>query len=477
MIANIFGIGSDLDVFFASNTLNVVLVGVSLSAINFALTPLLVKHYKASEFRKLRELSNSVFNSFLVIFLLISVLQLLLAKTLVGWLLPGFSGEQKVLTVFFFKFQAFLSVIVVLTGVLTALHYTLKRYYRTILVPALSQLVYLGFVFWGHSQLGLYSLVYGLAISQVFTFVLLGISFLRHYRPKILFNQEFGDAVRKIYPLMLAGAFGRSNLIIDRFFASALEGGSITILQYGNKIIEMISGFLNRGVSIVTLRSFSMMEHDNARLKNESFIAYKAILFFVILFLVGIIFFLRDFLGMVALTKQFTSKDVLEIYLVALSLLGVLIGGSLSGVVVNVFYSKGLTSIVSKVDAVAQVFGIGLKIAMFYVIGFWGLPLAFSIQSLGMTLILLLLLHKNVYSVEFMALIKYAAKLMLLGLLAVTLPKLLFVLYLESFAGLILAGGLFFLLFFAVTYVDKNEICRAIVSRLYARLSEPAKAI
>lgn len=417
--------GSDLDVFYASNTINFIILSISAGAINSAITPLLIKHYKNGEIKNLAELASSLFNIIFLLFLIFGFLQYFFAEEILKSILPGFSDTDlhKVFTLF--KIQAFLSIITILSALLLALHYTYKKFYRTIIYPIIGQIVQLLFVWCFHKKFGILSLVYSLVLSQILTFIFYSISFVNLYRFKIVINQEFKNACKKIFPLFISSGFYQSNTLIDRFFASTLSSGSITLLQYGEKITKIISNFINNGVSLVSLRKFSFAQDDEVEFQRLFYSVFKTMIFIVLPVAFMIIFFLKDALNIIAVSNKLSYDDVNKIYLVTVAFIGIFIGGSLNSTITNAFYAKGLTKLVSKVDVGLQIFGIGLKIGLFYLFGFWGLPVAVSVNSLLGVIILFILYGKYIYAPRLKALVSYLAKIIVISTIAVILPKVL----------------------------------------------------
>ena len=68
-ILNIFGISSDVDIYLSSNTINYILVGVASGAINYALTPELIKLRVLCRYKQLVTLINSIVNIIFMFFL------------------------------------------------------------------------------------------------------------------------------------------------------------------------------------------------------------------------------------------------------------------------------------------------------------------------------------------------------------------------------------------------------------------------
>ena len=468
-VANVFGIDCDLDVFYASNTINFIFVGMAISSLNYAVTPILIKYYKDGDLDKLRELANSIFNVTFSFFLLLAFVQWLFAEQIVNVILPGFEGESKKLTIQFYSIQAFLSIFSVLTGILVALHYTFKQYYRTVIIPFVSQGIYIVFVFLSYKSCGIHSMLYGLVLSQMVTFLALGITFAVYYRMRIVFSREFVDALKKIYPLILSSAFSKSDILIDRFFASALQAGSITLLLYGQRIIGIVSNFINRGISIVSLRTFSLRQDNKEAFQEHFLLLYKGMVFIVVPTVFIIVFFLQDALQIIIFSKRITQSDVNNIYLVALSLAGVFIGGSLCGVIVNTFYAKGLTGIVSKMSIIINTVGFGLKLVLFYIMGFFGLPIAVSVKYLVTTVVLLVLYNKHIYKIEYRILLRYFVKMLSMAGVSIIVPLAVNAFITSWLIKAVCGSALFLMIYFMIGLYFEKDISANLYSRIKAR--------
>ena len=449
-ILNIFGTSRVLDIYFASNTINFIIVAASISVMNFAITPILIKYYKKNEKKKLEELFSSLFNILFMCFFLFGLFQYFFAPYILQLILPGFSIADLEIAIQLFRLQAFLSVINILSALLLAMHYTFNFLYRTIIFPLIAQVVQLLFVWIFYKQFGVFALMYGLIISQFITFVLFTFPFIKLYKFKIIFNSELKDASRKIFPLIISSSFSRSNILVDRFFASTLSAGSITLLQYGEKIIQIINEFINKGISLVSLRKFSL-EHDNEKEFQRLFLKlYKTIIFIIVPTIFLIIFYLRDALNLVVLSKNLSSSDVDNIYLVSIAFMGIFIGGSLSSTITNAFFAKGLTKLIAKMNIILQILGIGLKIGLFYLIGFWGLPIAFSITSITRSFVLLILYTFYIYNYDKKLLFKYFIKLLFISFLAIFVSKYLIDSSIDLWMVRLFLGPLLFFVIFAL---------------------------
>jgi putative peptidoglycan lipid II flippase len=466
IIANIFGVGSDLDVFFASNTYNIIIVTMATNSINFAVTPILVMYYKRGNIFKLRNMANSIFNIVLFLFLILAFIQYVFSTQIVNIFFPGFSDEQFQLTVQLYRAQAFLSVITVLSGILIALHYTFKNLYRTVIIPAIGQLFGIILIIFMYKEWGIYSLLFGLILGQITNFSLLSLPFIKYYKFSVKLNNELVETIKKIYPLLISGIFSKSNVAFDRFFASSLGAGSITLLQYGHSIINIISGLINKGISIVTLRKFSLIRDEKDKFNKQFVFTYQSLVFIIIPVSFLIIYFLRDGLQIIVISNRINLNDIRNIYLVVCAFIGFFIGGSLSSVIVNTFYSKGLTNLIAKTTIVLQIIGIGIKIGLFMLIGFWGLPIAFSLTSLLNTVVLLLLYNRNIYKINLSEITLYLIRIISISLIAIIIPLKIHANFNHSFISACLNSLFFLIMYFIISMILEKNISTYIFTKL-----------
>jgi putative peptidoglycan lipid II flippase len=424
-ILNIFGLNNELDIYFASNSINFILVSIAVGAINMSITPILIVHYRNKNIRKLGELASSIFNTLFLVFLIIAIFQYCFAPYILRLILPGFEGGNLEIAIKLFRMQAFLSIFTIVSSVLLALHYTFNMLYRSIAYPLMAQAIQILFVWLFYDQFGVFVLLYSLIINQLITFIFFAFPFVRLYRFKIILNSELQEASQKIFPLLISSSFSKSNILVDRFFASSLTAGSITLLYYGEKIIRIVSDFINRGISLVSLRKFSMERDNNEEFQRLFYLVFESMIFIVVPVTVMIFYFVKDVLNIIVLSNKLTDGGVEDLYWMIISFIGVFIGGSLNATITNAFYAKGLTKLVSKVNVILQIFGIAMKIILFFVFGLWGLPIAFSITSVLGVITFLFLYDKHIYSNNYWLLFKYSFKMIVISIVSLFVPLIL----------------------------------------------------
>lgn len=397
----IFGITENLDIYIASNTINLIIIGVSTGALNYAITPIFLKYYKNRRLKTFQNLANSLVNILLIIFVFLAVIQSYFSQEITSIIFPGYIDKQNVLLSEMFAMQAFISIFSILIGVLNAINYTFNKLYRTVLVPIVSSSLQILFVYFTYKDLGIFSLVYALGLNQLIIFIILGSFYFKFYQFKIKSNKVLKKSLSKMYPLIISSTFSKSDVLVDRYFASMLMAGSISILYYGQLIIGVITTIVNNGISLVSLRKFSSIE-NNAQEFNEYFInLYRIMLivtmFFVIQIVISSDYLLSEFLS----GDKFSPKKLNILYIIILSFLGVFVGGILTSVLVNAFYAKGETVLISRMSIKLHIIGIVFKIIFYKLYGFYALAVVMSVKSLVNSVLLVYLYNIKIYRIKF----------------------------------------------------------------------------
>jgi len=379
------------------------------------MTPIFVKYYKAKKLKTFQNLANSVLNIIFIVFFSFAVLEYLFSVEIASTLFPGYINEENILISQLFSIQAFISVISIIIGILNAINYTFNSLYRTILIPIVASAFQILFVYFTYEELGIFSLVYALAINQFIIFIGLSGSYIKFYKFSIKKGDVLTSSLKKMYPLMISSTFSKSDILIDRYFASMLIAGSISILNYGQLFITTLTTLVNKGISLVSLRNFSTIENDEEKFNNYFLGLYQIMLVVSMFFVLGVIIS-SDFIFEFFLLGDNFSQDKLNmLYLVTVSFIGVFIGGILSSVLVNAFYAKGLTSTVSKMSIILHAVGIIVKIISFKIYGVYALPIVMSIKSIIGSGFLIFLYNRNIYKIKYYCFLSFFIKVMMVG--------------------------------------------------------------
>ena len=122
----------------------------------------------------------------------------------------------------------------------------------------------------------------------------------------------------------------------------------------------------------------------------------------------------------------------------------------------------------AKVNIVTQTLGILLKIALFLTIGFWGLPLAISLNSCLCVIIFLSLYFKKINKFNYSKIIFYCLKMILICVISL-IPAQLFELInlnMLPILKLFISVSLFIIVFIFMSIKLENQISKSIILKI-----------
>jgi putative peptidoglycan lipid II flippase len=187
-----------------------------------------------------------------------------------------------------------------------------------------------------------------------------------------------------LWPLILGGAFLKVSPLIDRVWASQLDPGSLTRINYADRIVMAL---LTIGTSSLSLIAFPQLAEHLASDGKVGFAKHFALclrrmLLIVLPITLGVsifsIFIIRDLLE----GGLFTAADSRVVGLLVTILMGMFVGASLGELLARGFYVLGDTRLPTLIGVVCLAIGLLLKYALFQIFGIWGIALGIAIHFL-----------------------------------------------------------------------------------------------
>lgn len=204
-----------------------------------------------------------------LVMIALSVLGMVAAPLIVRAFAPGFHGEAYSLSVsltrVFFPGLLFTALAFMAAGTLQSL--------GQFTVPALMGLplnfLIIGIVLAVGGRFGIWALVWATFAGTVAQFLVQWPS-LRKNGYRFRWDIDFKDpSIRQvgllITPVVLGTALLQINTLVDRMFASNLPAGSISVLDYCNKLTGLVVGIVITAVATVALPKFSQLAASDER--------------------------------------------------------------------------------------------------------------------------------------------------------------------------------------------------------------------
>jgi putative peptidoglycan lipid II flippase len=402
VIAATFGATAGTDAFVIARTLPMILYDLLVGSVSTAaFVPVFVQHVRDE--RQLWRLVGAIFSLAALAFVVLAAILAISADPLINVIAQGFqSDEQRQLAATFMRIALISVIFQGLAGVLTSVLYAQSRFS----LPAFATATYnvgiiVGILLLARS-VGVLALSIGLIIGALAQFSLQAAgleSFWRAFRPRI----DLKDPdVRRI--LTLAGTVATGLLVtiagqlIDRTLASHLPEGSMTLMEFSTRVIQVPLGVVGLAVSFAVLPTLSRFsagpEASLERYREALLFGLKLVLLlmlpiFAILAALSVplmaVLFERG-----AFNPAFTSRTA-AIFLAYSPQLPLT---AIDYLLINAFYARQNARTPVMVGVVGVLIYLVVAITTIQPLGAVGLALANAVQNSSHAIILLILLRR-----------------------------------------------------------------------------------
>ena len=402
LIASKFGSGAETDAYFIALTASYVIMTVIGESINTTLIPI----FSDIEFKHGRKTQNEyVSNLITIVFILTCVFAIAgytLAPYIVKFLAKGFIGEQYHLTITLARIGFPMMIFIALTNIFTSY----LQYNGDFTIPSFSGIpfnfIYIIFLLLFAATFG----IRGLMIATIFaTFVqlMIHIPFIKKYDFKYKLKLDIKDIYIKqtlflMAPVIIGSISTQLNLIIDRTLASELAIGSISALNYANKLNTLVFGVFIISITTVLFPLLSKESTKNDLSDFKKIINYgiNTIIFITVPVTVGLIVLafpvVRLFFQRGAFDGTATTMTALSLIYYSIGLLGMGIRDILN----KVYYSIKDTRTPMINGIIAVVINVILNLMLIKYMAHSGLALATSIAVITSAILLLIGLRKKI---------------------------------------------------------------------------------
>lgn len=391
LIANNFKIGMYTDAYNIAVSIPETIFTLIGLAISTAFLPTLSKIKAKKGKAEMYAFANNVINILFIISLIIFIVTSIFSKEIVY--IFKFSEETKLLATTLLKITLLNILFLSVNACFTAL----LQVNEDFIVPSI-----LGLFF--NLPMILYLLAFrnydilGLTIANVignfFRVAAQVPSLIKHkYTYKFAINlkdERLKAIVILIIPVIIGAGANSLNLVVDKYVASSLSDGSISAMDFAQKLIVFINTIIATSVTSVAYPLMANMR--NSEDKSGFFdILTKSILYLAILLIpitFGVIIFNED---IVKIVYERGAFDKYAVQLTSFALLGYGFGIFFTGIrdILNsTLFSMGKTKVTTMNGVIGVIINITLSIILSKYIGIMGIALA-SVISMAVTAVLL----------------------------------------------------------------------------------------
>lgn len=401
IFAYYYGTSDISDIYFMALTIPVVVFGFFSSGISSGFVP---TYKRASGDESDIVEGNRFTNGINAVLIFISIVLIIayfpFNHVIVDFFAKGFSDAEKEITIVFSNIMVFSIIFRSITTVMSSF---LQSNEQTSVIGLLSIPLNLGLIIsivlsavckniiflpWG----------YLIACSlQAFVFVVIAKKNGYAIDSKVsLWNENIRFFLSSIIMLTIGSSVVQINVLVDKMLASTVSVGGVASLEYGNRILDLISGIFTISISTVL---FPKLVNSNMDKRKISACFHEGIKnLSVFLFPVSFVLFLfpKEIITLVYARGAFDNEAV-ELTSPILAFYGIgLIAIGVRELVSKLYYALGDM----KTPVVNAVIGVTLNIILNFVLvnyfGVGGLALATSITAVLMSIGLLIQIRKKI---------------------------------------------------------------------------------
>jgi len=347
IVAHNWGATGVTDAFLIGMMVPSVLLGIVSTGLSTLIVPWYISHRKEDPARA-RELVNQVTFVWAMAFLVMSVVVLIWAPQLVHLFAPSFTDARYDLAVKVTRLLVPMGFFNVMTGLMTGLSQAEGQFLIPLLANVAGNVVLVACLIFFSSPLGIQSYSLGqtvmamIGLAPVVWFLLRRRGFFQSLDMRHVDWRAIGAFAALLVPLVISGGGGSLNTIVDRWFASHLTQGSVSALDYSNRLWNLPLALAATPIVTAVFPWFSSMAVDGTLLATYEDRVRKTVALMVYIMLPSIA-------GLVALAQPIvrllfqrgaftTTATQLTAACVQMYTLG-LIGQALFPVFHRVFYS------------------------------------------------------------------------------------------------------------------------------------------
>jgi len=340
VIAYFFGLTPILDAYFTALVVPSMFMGLFLDFVGKNFLPIFSECKKRGTDDASR-LASTVVNVVVLLSILIVGILLAVSQPLFDLIVPGFSEEQALAVNNMFLIMAPSIILMGINMFHSYIWQYHEHYLRPVLASAILPLPILLSVVMFHDTYAEFSLAIGFLVGQVMRclIVTIGVGYQYHFR---IFDLK-GDGRRIVKSsgiLTVSGLLSRMKPILERYYGSMLDAGSISALAFADKVCNPIAKTSTIGVKMMAFSKASRL-HAKGQLQAFGELYTKtiiAVFMFIIPVVVWAALSSETIISLLFTRGNFDQSMQITVSLAFIGLLPSIIFVSVNRILSNGFY-------------------------------------------------------------------------------------------------------------------------------------------
>jgi putative peptidoglycan lipid II flippase len=408
LLAGTFGLGHDLDMYYASFRIpDFIFNLLILGALSSAFIPIFKNYLSQNKNQAAWNLANNILNILLIITLCICLLVFIFAHQFTSFIAPGFDDMQLATTANLTRIMLVSPIFFTISSITGGILNSFKKFVSYSLAPIMYNLGIIFGILFLVPAFSIYGLAIGVIIGALLN-LLIQIPELRAtgYRYQLMIqpkNKDMQKILALTIPTMFSLAIAQINLTVDNIIASTLQAGSISAINLATNLFYIPIGIF--AIPICTAVFPNLVEHisnnNQQQFGSQLSRSTKQILFVIIPSMIFLYVFRAQIVRILLGTGAFDWEDTT----ITLNTLGYfalsLPFQALLPLFTRGFYSTQNTTKPLISGAISMVCNIILSLLLAPKLGVSGLALSFAISSVINFLTLNFLLHRHLPKLKF----------------------------------------------------------------------------
>lgn len=401
ILAQAFGAGMITDAYLTALNIPVVLFDGISASLGTTYIPMFFKIKEEKGRKEVEKFTSNILNIVIILSIILIIISTIFTPYIVKIFAMGFKGEELSLTVNFSRILIFSMIFIATNGLVSSYLLANGKFYISGLVTIPFNIFCIIAIVIG-SFTSSYLMVIGTLIAYI-SQLLFQLPFLiktgyKHRLKVDLKDENIRKILYLVVPVFLGSYVNQINTVINRTLASTLDSGSITALNYANKLNIFAVGILVISISTVMYPILSKLASENniIKFKNTLLKSINIVIIVMMPIMVGMMILN---VPVVKILFEEGSFDAHDTYLTSTALfyysLGIVAFG-IRDMLSRAFYSLQDTKTPVKNATIAVFINVLCSIIFVKYIGIGGLALSSSIASILGAVLLIIDLRKKI---------------------------------------------------------------------------------
>lgn len=426
--------------------------------------------------------ANGLTNKAITFFSIVSFfsvgLLILFAGPVVSVVAPGFTGNTRELCIRLVRIAAPMYFFIITAAIYASILQANDKFLGSQIREIASHIPTIVAALFFYNRFGIDAMAIALVIGG-FVRLIIELPFVDwgyKYHPDCDFKtHDFGILLRRMPSALISEGVTQLNTLVDKAMASTLPTGTVSALNYGNKLMNVLSGFISTAIATAMypqmIELIALKKDDELNTLLVTIINIFSVLMIPVT--LACILFRTELVSVVFQRGSFTSDSTaITSGVFALYSVGVFFIAS-NTVITNLFYGYGNTKTPMYISVANLVINVVLNILLIQIWGVNGLALATSLSAI-ITFFIRISATKKYIKLDKMNLLVTALKILVASALACFIPRILFWKYeVNRYAVLVLSAIIGILLYIITMKILKvkefNDIKNLLIKRMRNR--------